>query len=153
MAKPEHCPECGAVLEPKKARSTRQHNRQFAIFEATFFHWPETHVFRPKSKDHLRYWLVVQAGKFDVIKTVRVRMVDPDELAALLTAVLRTSKDDTLFVEADADLIVVKRAHSIAFDKLTHSDACDLFDAIAEVIKVETGVEAERMLKEMEAAA
>jgi hypothetical protein len=101
----------------------------------------------------LRYWLEVEAGHCTVTKTIRVRKVEPKELADLLTAVLRTSDDDKMFVDADADLIVVKRANSIAYDKLGHLEACALFDEISDVIEAETGIKGETMLKETEKAA
>jgi hypothetical protein len=123
------------------------------MVRATYHHWPQSHLFRPKNEDHLRYWLEVEAGHFTVTKTIRVRKVEPKELADLLTAVLRTSEDDKIFVDADADLIVVKRANSIAYEKLLHLPACRLFDEVSDIIEAETGIKGETMLKEHEKAA
>ena len=154
MRKPSHCKECGAVQEEEKhSRSTPQHRRQMALFAAAFHHWPEREgLFRPKNKDHLRYWLETEAGHYDVVKTIRVESVDPDKLAALLTAVLRTSEDDKMFVEANDDYVVVTRTKSIAYEKLEHPEACRLFDQVAEVLYAHD-IDADQLLKEAEKAA
>lgn len=147
------CPKCGTELgKLNKQRSTPQLRRQFAVFKQAYFHWQDGHPFTPKNMDHLRRWLQVEAGRFTIVKTIRVESVDPDKLAALLTAVLRNSDDDKLFIEADADLIVVKRADSISYEKLGHADACKLFDEIAAVLHRE-GMDAEQLLREAEKAA
>ena len=153
-SKPHSCPGCGLVLEGKResGRSTPQLRRQFALFRAAYFHWSDTHPFRPRSESHLRRWLVTEAGHFSVVKTIRVESVEADKLAALLTAVLRTSEDDRLFIEADASLIVVKRAKSIAYDELTHAEACKLFDEVAAVLAA-NDMDAEQLLRETEKAA
>ena len=148
-----HCPACGFVLE--KPRSRNQHNRLFALATAAFHHWRHDHEFRPKSVDHMRYWLTVEAGRFDVVKNIRVRSVEPEALMALLTAVMSTSTDEQLFIEADGNLITVKRAHSI---KTTGPDAmpqrefahlCSEVDAVLEA----NGMDPEQLLKETASAA
>lgn len=143
------CPECGAILE--KPRSRPQNNRLHALVDAAWMHWRNRN-FNPKNREHLRYYLEMQAGHFDVVKTIRVASVPAEKLADLLTAVLRTSDDERLFVEADADLIVVRRVKSISFSKLAHKDACKLFDEISEVLEAE-GFDPEQLLKETANAA
>lgn len=145
-----HCPNCGTVLE--KPRSRPQHNRFFGLADAALHHWPESHHFRPKSVDHMRYWLTVQAGRFDVIKHIRVRSVEPDALVALLTAVMFASDDAKLFVELDGDLITVKRAHSIKFKSMPQNEFSRLCDEVADVISAE-GMDPKQLLKETGAAA
>lgn len=150
-----HCHECGAVQRDDKAlsrRSAPQHRRQFKIFAALHEHWPKSHLFQPRNSEHLRYWLEVQAGHCDVIYTKQIKSVPADKLAALLTAVLSFSKDKSLFVEVDADQLVVMQARSISYSELPHREACRLFDAIGDVISAETGIDPEQLLKEADAA-
>jgi hypothetical protein len=52
-----------------------------------------------------------------------------------------------------ADELVVWKPKSIAFGKLGHEAFCKLNDEIDAVIKEETGLEADQLLKEHEAAA
>jgi hypothetical protein len=148
-----HCPACGFVLE--KPRSRNQHNRLFALATAAHHHWPHDHEFRPKSVDHMRYWLTVEAGRFDVVKHIRVRSVEPEALLALLTAVMATSTDEQLFIEADGDLITVKRAHSIkthgpnAMPQREFAQLCSEVDAVLEA----NGMDPQQLLKETASAA
>ena len=147
------CPHCGAVLE--KPRSRNQHNRLFALATAAFHHWRHDHEFRPKSVDHMRYWLTVEAGRFDVVKNIRVRSVEPEALMALLTAVMATSTDEQLFIEADGNLITVKRAHSIkttgpdAMPQREFAQLCSEVDSVLEA----NGMDPEQLLKETASAA
>ena len=147
------CPHCGAVLE--KPRSRNQHNRWFALATAAFHHWPEAHEFRPKSVDHLRYWLTVQAGRVDVVKSIRVHSVDAVALQALLEGVLRTSDDERLFIDIDHDLVTVRRAHSIkttgpdAMPQREFAQLCSEVDAVLEA----NGMDPEQLLKETASAA
>jgi hypothetical protein len=146
----QHCPACGVVLE--KRRSLPQHRRFHALVAAARMHWPEGHWFRPKSDDHMRYWLTVQAGRFDVEKNIRVRSVEPEALLALLTAVMSTSRDEQQFVEADGDLIIVKRAHSIKFKSMPQNEFAKLCDEVEAVIASE-GMDPQQLLKETASAA
>ena len=150
------CPECGAVFAPKatvKPRSYPQLKRYFAVIKAAFHHWPESHQFRPKNADHLRYWLEVEAGHFEAAKSIRCESVEPQILTALLTAVMRTSDDDRQFVDVDGQLITVKRALSISYPMLAHLATCKLFEDVDNVIKQELGIEPDELLRQTEAAA
>lgn len=145
-----HCPACGVVLE--KPRSRPQHGRFFALADACYMHWPSTHEFRPRSLDHLRYWLTVQAGRFDVIKHIRVHSVDPTALHAMLTAVLAASDDARLFIDLDDDLITVRRAHSIKFKSMPQNEFAKLCDEVEAVISAE-GMDPQQLLRETASAA
>ena len=51
------------------------------------------------------------------------------------------------------DTLVIFRPKSIAFDKMRHLDFCALSDAVEDVIRVETGLDPEQVLREREQAA
>lgn len=150
------CPECGAVFDLKtkgKARSYPQLKRFHAVIKAAFHHWPTEHRFKPKNQDHLRAWLEVEAGHFEVVKTIRCETVEASHLTALLTAIMRSCDDDKIFVEAEGNVVTVKRALSISYAMLAHLSACALFDQIDHVIKTEIGIDTDTLLKETEKAA
>lgn len=150
-----NCPECGCVITEatKHARSIPQHRRFFALMKAAFMHWPATAEFRPKNAEHLRYFLECEAGHFTVVKTIRIESaVEPSKLAAVLTAVLRSSEDDKMFVDVDGALVTVRRANSINHSDLSHLAACALFQEVDDVLHV-YGLSAEELLREARNAA
>lgn len=148
------CVHCGAEFEPpKKAqRSYPQLKRFFALMRAAFNHWPEKHDFQPRSVEHLRYWLEVQAGHCEIVKTIRCETVDPAQLTAVLTAVLKASDDDTLFIEASGAQVIVKKAISVSYAALAHMSACALFNQIDDVLKA-NGFDPDKLISEEAKAA
>jgi len=151
----KHCPACGFVLETAaKRRSRAAHNRLFAICRAALANWPHDHEFRPHSEDHLRYWLECKAGHFVVTKTARIRSNDPEKVYALVSAFMRESDDEKLFLELDGELLIQKRVRSISDNEdISTAEFSKLQDAVCDIIEMETGVEAVRLLKETERAA
>lgn len=148
------CVRCGAVNEVQekpaaKPRSTPQHRRMFALFDGAWFHWqeaPDDHDFKPKSRNHLRYYLEMRAGHFDVLMNVRVTSMDPDKVAAVFSEALRRSRDEFMFVELDDNLLTIKQVKSISYDELSHKEACKLFDDIGEILAAE-GLPPEKVLR------
>lgn len=148
----DKCELCGSPRHHHQTRSAPQFRRYHKLIDAAFLHWPERHNFRPKSRDHLRYWLTVEAGKFDVAKNIRVHSVDAIALQALLEGVLRTSDDERLFIDIDGDLITVRRAHSIKFKSMPQNEFAKLCDEVEAVISAE-GMDPQQLLKETASAA
>jgi hypothetical protein len=151
------CPHCGGIFEDAKAhkRSTPQHRRFFAICRAAYFSWPESPPsgFRPANEEHARYWLEMRAGHFTVTTTARIESHDPDKVYALVRAFLRHSEDHRLFIELDGNLLIEKRTKSIDYNSLSSSEFSRLKDAVCEIIEMEIGVAAEKLLSETEKAA
>lgn len=150
------CPHCGCELEPPKSkgRSLPQHRRYMALCGAAYLMWRETNeTFRPKSADHLRYYLEVQAGAFVVTKTARILSADPDKVYALMRAFLEHSDDEKLFIELDGNLLIEKKAKSVAFSEMSQKEFADLAQAVEEIIEAELGVSASELLREHERAA
>lgn len=153
-----HCHECGAVQmeEPKHNRSTPQLRRFYAIIRAAYLNWPEQPPsgFRPQNEEHLRRWLEMRAGLFTVTKQARITSTDPDKLYALMSEFFKHSKDTTLFNELDGNLLIQKQVKSIAYEAIKESaEFSRLKDAICEIIEIEVGVAAEKLLRESEKAA
>ena len=148
------CPECGAVLsKPEKpSRSYQQLKRVHALCQAAFMHWPEDHPFRPRNKDHLRYWLEMEAGHYQVVMQKSLRNADPEYIEDLLRGVLKSCEDNKLFIDIDGTLLTVKRVGSIAYDALSHADACRLFTELDAVLHLH-GMDGATLLRETERAA
>jgi hypothetical protein len=130
-----------------KPRSLDQHKRFFAVIAATFHHWPESHkAFQPDSAEHLRSWLLVKA-KHRTIKTFHLQE-DASDTAALIPIVIAMMTGKHSWAWSKGNDLYVCVAESIAFDKLGHQEFCKLNDDVDEVIRVETGLDPEALLRE-----
>jgi hypothetical protein len=151
------CPHCGfEIVKVAKERSTPQMRRTFGVFAAALNAWPESHRFQPAGNMRwLRSWLEVQAGHYEVVMNLRAESVSPERLEAALGAVLNAcdTDRDRFFIEVTDDLVTVKKVNSIAYDKLSHKEACALFDEISNVLFAEIGIDAETLLREYSKAA
>lgn len=142
------CASCPALV---KQRSVEQHRRLFALVKAAFMHWPEDHWFRPNDAEHLRKWLLVQAGHCDVT-TIHI---GPYAVSDALDIVFRSFKaaNEHPFTDIRGSVITLRVARSTAFDKLSHKEACKVYDDLGSVIEEEMGMSADRLLREAGAAA
>ncbi len=137
-----------------KPRSLPQHRRHFGVIKALLAHWPETHPFKPDDAEHLRAWLYVKAG-YRRVRHIDVNIANPKELAialALAETILRTAKVHG-FPRVHEQALVIFLPKSIAWDKLSHKAFCELDQDVSDVIKAETGLDPDQVLKETEAAA
>ena len=146
------CPECGTAMQAegahKKARSVPQNRRLHALIDELYYHWPErSNVFRPKTREHLRKFLLVQCGHFHLRAPIRVKSTSPEIAYNMLRAVLDDSDNENTFIEIDGDVIHRKVANSTSFDDLDPYDATKLFTEIDAYIEV-MGFNAERLLLE-----
>lgn len=134
-----------------KPRSVDQHRRFFAVMKAAFHHWPESHRFQADNEEHLRAWLLVRAGHHTV-KTFYLND-DATETARLIPIVIATMTGKHSWCRSRGNELHVCVPQSIAFDKMEHQAFCKLNDDVDEVIRVETGLDPEKLLREAEAAA
>lgn len=134
-----------------KPRSLDQHRRFFAVIKATHDHWPESHPFQPDNAEHLRAWLLVRAGHHTV-KTFHLDG-DGDEFARLIPVVTATMLGKHSWCRARGNELHVCVPQSIAFDKMDHKTFCKVCDDVDEVIRLETGLDPDQLLRETEAAA
>jgi hypothetical protein len=134
-----------------KPRSIDQHRRFFAVLAAVRQHWPESHRFQPDNAEHLRAWLLVRAGHHTV-KTFHLSD-DATEMASLIPVIIATMTGRHSWARSHGNELHVCVPESIAFDKIGHQAFCKLNDDVDEVIRAETGLDPERLIKETEAAA
>lgn len=140
------CPHCGVELEkPKgKPRSVPQHRRYFALIRAAHSHWLESHRFQPTSAEHLRRWLQAKAG-YHVIRTVDTAGMDTTAAIVAVAAEL-SAADPIHFTSVRGAKFHIIESKSIDFDTLPHLAACALFDAVADTIRAETGLDPDRIM-------
>lgn len=148
------CPHCGVEIEAKpksKPRSVPQHRRYFALIKAAHSHWPETHRFKPMSEEHLRKWLQAKAG-YATVRTVDTANMDTQSAIVAVAAMLAAA-DPMHFTSVTGARFHVIESKSINFDTLPHLAACALFDAVADTIRAETGLDPDKIMPPVRQAA
>lgn len=147
------CPHCGVVLT--KHRSSPDHRRFFAVISAAFENWPETHDYQPESREHLRAWLTCKAGYREATPVML-----PDDATETMRVLFRLSIEAAInaaggvaFVVPYRDSVAVIRPKSIAWDKVAQKEFNAIRDAVEDVIRSETGLDPEILLREKEKAA
>lgn len=142
------CPHCGVVLT--KSRSLPDHNRFHAIIDAAYSQWPERCEFQPDSKDQLRSWLTCKAGYRE--STV-IEM--PEGSTPAMQTMFRLSIENAIRAANGAAFVVpyksgvaVVRAKSIAWMKMGQREFNQLRSAVEDVIRLETGLDPEALLRE-----
>lgn len=150
------CVNCGFPLtEHSRARSPQDHRRFFKLVHSTFHHWPEANAFTPDNAEHLRAFLLIKAGYRDVTIIPCPEYADAKTLQMITTAAaaaLKASKTYA-FIRPHAGGLAVFAPKSIAWDKLDQSGFNQIRDAVEAVIKQETGMDAQTILEQTEAAA
>lgn len=141
------CPHCGRSLV--KARSPADHARFFAVIDAAFRQWPESHDFQPTDKDHLRAYLTCKAGYREATPIML-----PDDATGHMRELFRLGIEGAVqaaggyaFVVPYRDSAAVIRPKSIAWAKLGQGEFGAVRSAIEDVISAEIGVTADALLK------
>lgn len=137
-----------------KPRSIDQHRRFFAVLAAIHSHWPEKHPFQPDSAEHLRAWLLVKA-KHCVINTYYMNE-DASEAAKLLPIITATMLRKHCWCRARGNELHVCVPLSISIhgpDSIGHTEFCKINDDVDDVIRAETGLDPDQLLREKDKAA
>lgn len=147
------CPHCGCTIEPSgKGRSVPHLRRYFSLIRAAAHHWPDSHETQFADVTECRKWLQMKAGHREIGARIPLIGLRRDRALALAEAAIRAAGSYAVPVMHGGDMVVFV-PKSIAFGKLSHLAACALFDDVAAVIRAETGLEPDTLLKEMETAA
>ena len=148
------CPHCLCDLDPIKGkpRSLEQLRRFFAVLRKVYFHWPENAKFQPHGEEHLRKWVLCQAG-YRKVKTTLILpgSGNPSRLAAMMEFAEKLLEMDNRFGRWKGTTLAVYEAKSIAFDKLGQAEFNRLNDEVEAVYKAETGLDPETLLTEQSA--
>lgn len=114
------------------------------MIRAAHSHWPANHRFQPTSEEHLRKWLQAKAG-YHTIRTVDTEGMDTQQ-AIVAVAALIAKADPMSFTSVVGSKFYVIESKSIDFDALPHLEACAVFDAVADTIRAETGLDPEKIM-------
>jgi hypothetical protein len=114
------------------------------MIRAAHSHWPETHRFKPTSEEHLRKWLQAKAG-YHNIKTVDTQGM-ATQAAIIAVAAELSAADPMHFTAVVGSKFHIIESKSIDFDALPHLEACAVFDAVADTIRAETGLDPEKIM-------
>ena len=151
--KAKHCPVCDTNLgNPDGIRSVPQLRRYFSLIRAAFQHWPEGHERQFSSPEELRAFLQMKAGHRVVGASIPLAGINKERALLLVEAGIRAA-GSMAFPVIHGSQVVVFRPKSIAFDKLDHTAACKLMEAVEDVILAETGLQPDQLLSETEGAA
>lgn len=134
-----------------KPRSYDQHKRFFAVIAAVYDQWPEQHPFQPDSAEHLRAWLLVRA-KHCVINTFHLTG-NTEELARVVMIITATMLKKHSWAKSEGTKLHVCVPLSIDYKTVTHQQFCKINDAVDEIIRVETGLDPDELLKQRDMAA
>lgn len=122
------------------------------MIKVAFDNWPESDERQFASAEELRKYLQMKAGYRDVGAKIPLVGLNRERATMLAEAAIRAAGSYAVPVLFD-DQLVVFRPRSIAFEKLSHKDACKLFDDVADLIEQTIGVTADKLLKESEKVA
>jgi hypothetical protein len=129
-----------------KPRSLDQHKRFFALMAAAFHHWPHSHPFKPKDAEHLRAWLLVRA-EHCFIHEFEVG-AKAGEFAKLIPIIGFMMFRCHSWTKVIGNNVAVCVPQSIAFDKLGHNAFGALNNDVDQIIRNETGLDPEQLLRE-----
>ena len=141
-ARHSHCPHCGTEIGEIKRRSIPDHRRLFALIKQAFDNWPEAHEFTPESPEHLRAWLTCKAGWRDATAYDLGERADAAVVALALEAGIKAARG-VGFVRVHGRSVAVITPKSIDFRSMGQQEFGLLRDAITDIIKAETGIDAE----------
>jgi len=122
------------------------------MIRAAFIHWPETHERQFSDAEECRAWLQMKAGAREVGAQIPLTGMSKERAMLLAEAAIRGAGSYAMPV-IHGDTLVVFRPKSIAFASMPHVEFCRLTDAVADVIRAETGMDPEVLLRETERAA
>lgn len=140
------CPVCDATYDvADDIRSLPHLRRYMALCRAAHFHWPETHPQQFANWRSLRVWLQMKVGHRKIGNKIPLVGVPKNVAIILAEAALRGANSNSMVTYHGGQLIVWQ-PKSIAFAKLKHYDAVDLFEKVAAVIHAEIGIDSEELL-------
>lgn len=149
------CPCCEHSFDvnaARKPRSIEQHRRFWAVMNAAFHHWPETHEQQFATMNDLRHWLTMKAGWREEVLRIPISGMKMEQAKMIAEAAIRAAGGNAWPVAHKGSLVIFK-PKSIAFMKMPHLEFCALNDAVGAVIKFEMQITADELLEQTARAA
>jgi hypothetical protein len=119
--------------------------------KAMLSHWPESHPMVFANETALRKWLQMKAGHYTT-KTIDLYGIHPKKGQLIVQAALEAAAP---YSEARVvgNNLVIFSPKSIDYGSLGHKAFCELNDAVDAVIRAETNLDPDQVLRENEKAA
>lgn len=140
MSRPAKCPTCKRPMDDDKHRGFF-----FKAIAAAFENWPENAEFQPATTEHLRAWLLIEAGRYS---TVDVEGAEAVTIANMKVAAALLGRPHAFRMGRIANGVRVYAPVSMAKDAVSKKE----FDAIAldvyNIIEAVVGVGVERLVRE-----
>ena|SRR3990167_118025 len=147
----EICPTCRQAMP--HPRNKARLDLLFAILVPALHQWPEGAEFQPLSTEHLRSWLLCEAGHCDVDEVSFAGSSKAQIIAAVTALMNRRRRKGFVHYRATKDGIKALEAKSIAFANCSETTFKRVLERAIEIIEVTIGVEIEQLKREHEAAA
>jgi hypothetical protein len=152
MTTAEFCPCCGFLL--RKSRSPKAHRLFFKVIEIACDNWPERYLrFRPRDREHLRAWLLCEAGHCDIVgERLRQDGGDSVRMGRLCDMILERmiSNDVRYFFWDDKDPrnVVALVPRSIRFESLDEREFAPVREKVFGIIEEILGVPVDTLRRE-----
>lgn len=129
-------------------RNRARHALLFAVLNPAFHHWPEQEDFQPQDTEHLRSWLLVEAGHCEV-DDIKFAGGSKAQMVGALTAFMNRQRGKTwIHYRQTADGIRALTPKSIAFRKCSEDAFKKVLERAIEIIELKTGVIIEDLKRE-----
>lgn len=136
----------------EEQRNPRRHRRFFAAVSEAFVQWPEAHAFSPVDTEHLRSWLLTEAGYCDVME-LHVSARDAPAAKAALEATMMFANVRHVFVAVGPNgRLQVRRPRSMAFASMTEIVMRPVMNRVFEILRA-AGLDPDRLADESGRAA
>lgn len=146
------CPVCDTDIDRigighnSKPRSYEQHKRYFKMVHLAYTHWPVTHERQFSNEKECRKFLQMKAGHFYESDRLIIDGVEGRIAARIAEAAFKAADAFSIAVPRGGDLVIYSPS-SVSFDKLSHSEACTLYDKVNWIIRDEIGVSGDDLLE------
>jgi len=134
-----------AAEEP---RNSRRHRKFFATIAEAFTQWPAAHAFQPVDVEHLRAWLLVQAG-YCATMDLPVSRREMDLARRLTEGVLMFSGSKHVFLHVTTGGgLQARRPRSMSFSAMSEAEMRPVMTRVFEIIRAEAGLDPDALGRE-----
>lgn len=128
-------------------RNINRHRLFFAAISAAFEAWPAGHEFQPIDEDHLRGWLLCEAGYCDTM-TVPVKAGHEDRAKAAMAAAMLFAGARAVFADVTRPrCLILRRPRSMRFDRMSEAQMRPVMTAVMDIIGA-VGIDVAALLDE-----
>ncbi len=131
------CEHCGQPI--RSIRNLKRHKLFFAMLRPVYANWPEHHAFKPMTLEHLRAWLLVQAGWCDVTE-MTIKMFSPEFVMRVLQFFMSDVERQTVFYETHGKVVRKYVPKSISFKSCREVEFEEILQRVIVIAEATTGI-------------